>query len=55
MHEGTHERHGGFAALQELLGELARALADAVLELAAAWPLAGRLGDDAEIPALRSA
>ena len=55
MHEGTHERHGGFAALQELLGELARALADAVLELATVRPAAGRLGDEGEAPALRSA
>jgi N-formylglutamate amidohydrolase len=34
MDEATHERHEGFAALQELVGELARALAAAVLDLA---------------------
>jgi N-formylglutamate amidohydrolase len=35
MHEVTHERHDGFTGLQELLGELVRALTDTVLELVA--------------------
>ena len=34
MHESTHEPNDGFAGLQALLGELVRALAEVVLELA---------------------
>jgi N-formylglutamate amidohydrolase len=56
MRESTHEPHGGFAELQALMGELVRALADAVLELVASRPPTVRLGQGADIlPALRSA
>ena len=38
MNERTHEKNGGFAAMQELLGELVQVLANGVLGLAASRP-----------------
>jgi N-formylglutamate amidohydrolase len=38
MDEASHERHAGFAWLQELLGELVRALTETVLELVSHAP-----------------
>jgi N-formylglutamate amidohydrolase len=60
MDEATHERHAGFAGLQELLGDLVRALTTAVLELAGchaprAAVASARLGLAGDSLALRSA
>jgi N-formylglutamate amidohydrolase len=60
MDETTHERHTGFAGLQELLGELVRALTAAILELAGchgarAPASSARLGLAGDSLALRSA
>ena len=60
MDEATHERHAGFAGLQELLGDLVRALTTAVLELAGchaprAAVASARLGLAGNSLALRSA
>jgi N-formylglutamate amidohydrolase len=54
MDEATHEKHAGFAGLQALMGELARALAATVLELAAA-PAGHRAAAGGQRWALRSA